>query len=171
MTFADTKQILNESPTAATDYFKGSTTDTLVGHFNAILFTRVTWSISIATWWGKALVPLRRAGQGETENPDESCCQSYRSLEGGFQKNRFLVTPIHGSLTVPGRLRKKYYDTSGIQRSARLGQVRSVWFVLFPDLEKPNTRDRPNRPDRPNKQDRLAALFGILLDFRTHLHF
>ena len=56
MTFADTKQILNGSPTAATDYFKGSTTDTLVGHFNAILFTKVTWSISIATWWGKASV-------------------------------------------------------------------------------------------------------------------
>ena len=42
MTFADAKQVLNGSQTAATDYFKGTTTDTLVGHFNAIPFARVT---------------------------------------------------------------------------------------------------------------------------------
>jgi hypothetical protein len=40
MTFADAKQILNGSPTVATDYFKGTITDTLVGHFNAILFAK-----------------------------------------------------------------------------------------------------------------------------------
>lgn len=33
MTFADAKQILNGSPTAATDYFKGKTTDTLAAAF------------------------------------------------------------------------------------------------------------------------------------------
>ena len=42
MTFADAKQILDGNPTAATDYFKGTITDTLVGHFNAIPFARVT---------------------------------------------------------------------------------------------------------------------------------
>jgi len=41
--------------------------------------------------------------------------------------------------------------------------VWSIWFVLFPDPEKPNTRDRPNRPDRPNEQDRLADFFSILI--------
>jgi hypothetical protein len=64
MTFADAKQILNGSHTAATDYFKGTTTDKLitafrpeaenamndvgvtkpykelVGHFNAIPFAK-----------------------------------------------------------------------------------------------------------------------------------
>ena len=33
MTFADAKQILNGSHTAATDYFKGTTTDTLIAAF------------------------------------------------------------------------------------------------------------------------------------------
>jgi hypothetical protein len=33
MTFADANQILNGSPTAATDYFKGKTTDTLTAAF------------------------------------------------------------------------------------------------------------------------------------------
>mgnify|MGYP001480112772 FL=1 len=42
MTFADAKQILNGSPTVATDYFKVTITDKLVGHFNAIPFARVT---------------------------------------------------------------------------------------------------------------------------------
>jgi hypothetical protein len=42
MTFTDANQVLNGSPTAATAYFKGTTTDTLVGHFNAIPFARVT---------------------------------------------------------------------------------------------------------------------------------
>jgi hypothetical protein len=42
MTFADANQILNGSPTAATAYFKGTTTDKLVGHCNAIPLARVT---------------------------------------------------------------------------------------------------------------------------------
>jgi hypothetical protein len=40
MTFANVKQILNGSPTAATTYLKDTTTDTLVGHFNAIPFAK-----------------------------------------------------------------------------------------------------------------------------------